>query len=347
MSARVAPDHVLETRGRSISLGAFVVACAFDRAGRTAAFALGDGTLRLPPVGQDSWPAASAHDGAALSLATDARDGFLSGGDDGRLVRVGADATVTPVAEYGMKWVEHVASFTDGRSSLLACAVGKQVHVFDGAGTALKSLAHQSTVTGIAFDARGKRIAASHYGGASVWFVASKSDNPRMLEWKGSHTGVTVSPDGDAVVTAMQENALHGWRLSDGQHMRMSGYPAKTTSMSFSRTGKWLATSGAEAVVLWPFFGGGPMGKAPTELAGGGSAICTAVACHPSHDAVAAGFADGVVALADIATARVLPVAGPGRGPVSAMAWSGDGTFLAFGTETGFAALVDFSERKE
>jgi hypothetical protein len=51
------------------------------------------------------------------------------------------------------------------------------------------------------------------------------------------------------------------------------------------------------------------------------------------------------VVLADIGTARILPVCGPGRGPVSALAWSADGAHLAFGTETGFAALVDFSRQ--
>ena len=102
-----------------------------------------------------------------------------------------------------------------------------------------------------------------------------KIDNPRKLEWKGSHTALAIHPDGDAVVTAMQENALHGWRLSDDQHMRMSGYPAKTQSLSFTRNGKWLASSGADAMVLWPFFGGGPMGKAPIEFAGGDGIVCT------------------------------------------------------------------------
>jgi WD40 repeat protein len=143
----------------------------------------------------------------------------------------------------------------------------------------------------------------------------------------------------------MQENALHGWRLADGQHMRMSGYPGKTRALSFTKSSKWLATSGADSVVIWPFFGGGPMGKPPTELAGGDGVTCTFVAAHPQHENVAAGFADGLVVLADINSARVLPVAGPGRGPVSALAWSPDGTHLAIGTETGFAAVVDFSKR--
>jgi hypothetical protein len=69
------------------------------------------------------------------------------------------------------------------------------------------------------------------------------------------------------------------------------------------------------------------------------------VACHPQHEAVAAGFSDGLVILADINAARILPVAGPGRGPISALCWRADGASLAFGTETGFAAIVDFSKR--
>ena len=127
--------------------------------------------------------------------------------------------------------------------------------------------------------------------------------------------------------------------------MRMSGYPAKTESLSFSRTGRWLASSGADTVVLWPFFGGGPMGKAPLELAGGDGVMCTQVAFQSQQDLLAAGFADGLVVVADVSTERILPVAMPGHGAVTALAWSADGSRLAFGTETGFAALVDLSKR--
>ncbi len=344
MSATVAADHILQTRGVSHQLGAYVVGTAFARGGATCAFALGDGTLHVAPRAGGGWRRVAVHDGAALALAADAGPaGYLSGGDDGRFRLVGEDAA--DIATFGMKWVEHVASFTDSKSRLLACAVGRQVHLFNGDGKQLKTLDHPSSVTGLLFDAKGKRIVASHYNGASLWFVAARTDSPRRLEWKGSHTGIAISPDGDSVVTAMQENALHGWRLNDGQHLRMTGYPGKTRALSFTRNGKWLATSGADAIVLWPFFGGGPTNKSPTELAGGDGVICTLVAAHPQQDVVAAGFADGLVVLADIAAARILPVCGPGRGPVSALAWSADGGQLAFGTETGFAALVNFSKQ--
>jgi WD40 repeat protein len=144
----------------------------------------------------------------------------------------------------------------------------------------------------------------------------------------------------------MQENALHGWRLSDGQHMRMSGYPSKSAALSFTRNGRWLASSGADAMVLWPFFGGGPMGKAPLELGGGDGVICTQVACHPQQEMVAGGFADGLVVLADVGSSRILPVAPPENGPVSTLAWSSNGAWLAFGTEKGLVAVIDLSRRE-
>lgn len=351
MAEIVSEDELLDARGSYREGDAYVVAAAFDRGGAWAGFARGDGSLRLlPRADLTDWRDVPAHAGGILALAPDAAPGgFLTGGDDGAFRRVGADGTVRELGRYGGKWVEQVASHADPKAGpgggLVACAVGKVAHLFDGAGGLLKSLPHPSTVSGLAFDGRGKRLCVSHYNGASLWFAASKSDNPRRLEWKGSHIGIAVHPAGDAVVTAMQENALHGWRLADGQHMRMSGYPAKTESLSFSRTGKWLASSGADAVVLWPFFAGGPMGKPPVELAGGGDALCTRVACHPSADMVAAGFADGAVRLVDVNSERILPVCGPGRGRVSALAWNPDGSHLAWGTETGFTAVVDLSSR--
>lgn len=351
MSQTTKAEFLVDTRGVQRMLDAFVVAARFSRDGRTVAFGMGDGTTRLVAVENPSadWHPVPVHDGATLCLVPDTNPGgFLSGGDDGSLQRIGAGGEVSAIATFGMKWVEQLASHAlDKGKGLIAAGVGKSVHLFDETGKKLKEWTHPSTVTGLTFDAKGKRVATSHYNGATLWFVAAKVDTPRRLEWKGSHIALAFHPDGEAVVTAMQENALHGWRLPDGQHMRMSGYPTKTTSLSFSKGGKWLASSGSDAMVLWPFFGGGPMGKAPIELAGGDGINCTQVVCHPKEELVAGGFEDGLVVVADIGSSRILPVARAGHGPVSTLAWSPDGTQLAIGTENGFAALVNFARRRE
>lgn len=325
-------DQMLNNRGRSAELGAYITAAVFSPEGAPG-FALGDGTLRVGDANVE------AHDGAVLALAAHPLGGFVTGGDDGRLVRVqGGEATL--IASFGGKWVEQVASFA-GKTPLIAAAAGKNVHLFSAAGEKLREMAHPTTVAGIAFDAKGKRIAAAHYNGASLWFTGS-SAAPKVLEWKGSHTHVAIHPEGAALVTAMQETALHGWTLPEAKHMRMSGYPSKTESLGFTKSGRWLATAGAESVILWPFFGGGPMGKTPMEL-GAGEALVTRVACHPQYEVVAAGFNDGSVLLLDVNKEKVLPVCGPGRGAVSALAWDATGARLAIGTESGFSALIDLS----
>src|SRR5688572_12383547 len=105
------------------SFGAFVVEAAFLTEG--AAFALGDGTVRLH-AGGDTARAFRAHTGAILA-ATATRDGkLLCGGDDGYVTIADANGTVTPVAERSGKWIDVVAA---GPSGTIAYAVGKEAVV--------------------------------------------------------------------------------------------------------------------------------------------------------------------------------------------------------------------------
>ena len=60
---------------------------------------------------------------------------------------------------------------------------------------------------------------------------------------------------------------------------------------------------------------------------------------------MAAGYADGSVVLAEIASKRVLPIKPASHGPVSALAWGVNGAWIAIGTEQGFASVVDLSSR--
>ena len=89
---------------RAVAGDAPAIACAFNRDGKTVAFALGDGRVRLLPADvKDAAPDAGEplHNGAVLSLIGDPNgDGFLSGGDDGRLLRIAPYGRATEVAQY-------------------------------------------------------------------------------------------------------------------------------------------------------------------------------------------------------------------------------------------------------
>lgn len=322
-----------------------VVAVAAAEAAGVAGFGLGDGSIALRPFAEPDAPTTRrliAHPDAALLCLAAAPDGtgFVSGGDDGRLMLTAADGAGSELASVPRKWIEHVAIADNG--SAIAYAAGKRVGVLDGAGRPVAAFDdHPSTVTGIAFNPKGKRVVAAHYGGVSLWWVRPDAQAPKRLPWKGSHIAATWSPDGRFVMTATQENELHGWRLADAADMRMSGYPAKPRQFSWSRDGRWLATVGAETVVVWDCKGKGPMGSRPEELNRG--ELVTAVAFHPRHGLVASGHADGRLRLGRLADKSSILLEQVGTGPVAALAWTADGRYLMAGSEDGAAAILDFS----
>lgn len=128
--------------------------------------------------------------------------------------------------------------------------------------------------------------------------------------------------------------------MADAKHMRMSGYSTRVRSLSWSANGDFLATSGSEQLILWPFDGkDGPMGRQPKILARAESRV-TAVACHPRQPVVAAGYADGAVKLVRIDDDAVILARQSDEQPVSALAWDGTGQTLAFGTESGGAGIL-------
>jgi WD40 repeat protein len=140
----------------------------------------------------------------------------------------------------------------------------------------------------------------------------------------------------------MHEPALHGWRLADNRHMRMSGYPGRVRSVSWSAGGKGLATSGADTVIIWPFTSkDGPMGKEPAMLAPLQARV-SMVACHPKQDILAAGYSDGTILIVRLEDGAEILVRRNGSEPVSALAWNAKGTLLAFATEDGDAGMLEF-----
>jgi WD40 repeat protein len=122
--------------------------------------------------------------------------------------------------------------------------------------------------------------------------------------------------------------------------MRMTGYPGRVRSMSWSAGGKSLATSGADAVIMWPFASkDGPMGKEPAMLAPLQARV-TMVACHPKQDILAVGYNNGTILMVRLNDGAEILVRGNGTAEVTALAWNAAGTMLAFAAEDGDAGLL-------
>jgi WD40 repeat protein len=319
----------------SQSFDAYVTAALFDRAGK-AAFALGDGSVRF-----EDGTKVEAHDGAALAACVHpSGEGILTGGDDGRLVWSHPHGA-QELAKVAGRWIEGVAASPE--SKLIAFSAGRELHVRDAADPAFaRTFVHEKSVADLTFDPKGRRIAVASYGGAWLWYARIADQKPAVLKWAGSHVACAWSPDGKFLVSAMQDNQLHGWRVADEKNMRMGGYPAKVKSLAFLAKGNLLATSGANGVVVWPFSGStGPMGKQAAEIGFDESAMVVRVAGTPGLTWVAAGLDDGRVWACELKGQKVTPLKAEKGSPVTALAITPDAGRVAWGCEDGSAGVSE------
>jgi len=310
-----------------------VTAVVFDKA--SAVFALGDGSVRF-----EGGEFSAAHDGAILCAAVHpSGDGVVTGGDDGRVIwhRRG-EAGVLATAKG--QWIDAIDASAE--SGLIAFSAGKTLSVIDAKDAGFRrDFVHERTVSGVAFEPKGRRVATSTYGGAALWFARIAEQKPTFLKWAGSHTAVTWSPDGAFVITAMQDSQLHGWRIKDQKNLRMGGYPSKVRAMSFLSNGQLLATSGAQGAVLWPFIGSnGPMGREATEIGFDEGSLVALVASQPGHGLLAAGLNDGRVWLADPAGQGLNFLKAEKGAAITALAMSADARRVAWADEDGQAGVA-------
>ena len=328
--------------GRSLSVDAPAAACAFSTDGNLVAFGLGDGRVRVLPadIQAAETPAGEPlHGGAVLDLVADpAGSGFVSGGDDGRLLRVAADGTGGEIATQKGRWYEHLAAHR--ATGAIAASAGKNAYVAKGS-EVREFGPHPSTVAGIDFSKDGSRIACAHYGGVTVWSIGNVVLPPRHFAWRGSHVALKWSTDGKFIATGTQENDIHVWRMAQATDMRMQGYPAKVKSLSWTADARFLFTSAQPVFTAWPFSGKGPEGKPPLQFGDEGAGLMSVVAAHPQAEFVAGGYDSGELQLGDLKTKRSVVLRMSDGAAITCLAWSPDGWRLAVGTDSGALQVLD------
>lgn len=313
----------------------------------------GDGNLYILQQGRPitSLPITSA---SLLSLVS-TPTGWLAGTDDGHLLTISETGETSSLAHHPHQFIEHLAY--DAPKQLILAAVGKSVLVYGPTGQLLTTFGPlPSTVAGLALSPIGARLAVSHYGGVTIFPLDNLKPNqaggtPRTLAWKGAHHALTYAPDGKWLISAMQEQALKIWRLSDGLDLQMRGYPGKITQFSWSHTGQQLGTNGGSGVPLWNFSSlGGPAGSRAQVLADSGTdtTLVSAVAMHPRGPFAAVGYTDGLVLLVNTTTEQSLLLHAPNkaeaRTPCAHLAWSPDGMALALAIQHQGCAILNFAD---
>jgi WD40 repeat protein len=345
---------LIELLGGRWRFEAPVAAVAWSADGSVAAFALSDGAVALVGAAWGGGPQARpratgglevhpptvpgppvsrilAHEGPCRALIAQPGGGLLSGGEDGRVARISLDGSVDVGAQPAMQRVELLA----GGSAGWACASGHKVVVTR---TSRRALTFPAKVRALAFDPTGHRLAVAYQDGVSI--CHDDGAQARHLAYRGLPLAVAWSPDGAWLALGLTAGSLRVWRSDDSADVVPGGgHSRETRSLGFSADGHMLAASGGSRVLYWRL---NPPGFAKPGECGLRSdrAPVKAVAWHPVHPLIAAGYASGAILLCRPGVEDVLFIRGAGGGAALWLAWSADGNRLAFATEAGEAGLV-------
>lgn len=153
------------------------------------------------------------------------------------------------------------------------------------------------------------------FGPKGNWLVSASKD--RTVRLSDAATGkskltfsgmdqdvlaVAVAPNSSAVISSGYEPALFWWNPQTGERVRRQGaHDVAVHELAFDRSGKIIVSAGGDKTVRW-FNGttGAPIRSMPA------GAVVYAVAVRPDGQQVAAGCADGLVRIFDIAGVRQL-----------------------------------------
>lgn len=299
------------------------VALAFDPTGRVLAVADAAGSVVLLEVERGTVLATHAADPrGVLCLAWHPHARRLAVGGQAGVVRVYGDAGLQYETSLTSRWIEHLAWEPSG--GRLAVAQSRTVSLLGPTGARIATSEPQaSTLTGLAYRAGGRQLLTSCYGGVAVHDPASLAVI-RRFKWTGSTLGLALSPNDRIVACGGQDSTVHFWRFADGHDAQMSGYPNKPKSLSWSSDSRWLATSGSPDVIVWPFDGRGPEGRAPLVLRTHDAPV-EIVGFAPEGPGLVSACAAGVLALW-VPGAREEPLARRELGaPAVAVGWARDG----------------------
>ncbi len=327
---------------RHWDLGVPVMSLCASRNGEWILASLADGSARIFAANAEAKEPRSLalHEGLPLCLRPDADDhAFLSGGEDGKVLIVDPVlGAATLLAEHAVQRIEQVAA--SPQSQCRAYSVAQAVHVLNEAGEEKVDppLLFPGSIKGLAFSPKGDRLAVGYPGGVALWQTDGEDTQPTTLKLKDSPCGLLWSPDGAMLLACLMDNEVCAWLMPEEKEIRLRSFAAPVHSMAFTAGNKYLAASGAAQILYWPT-AAGRFGKEPLRLGEADQRLVTVVAAHAKEPFVAAGYDDGMVAMAPLDGRKALRIRPPGLSPINGLALNKAGDCLFASVESGTILL--------
>ncbi len=342
----IARDWALESPATAISFNSADTAVAFDCADGAIYLAatkdrdssnsrvrraVDTGRLTIAPRAKPAAPLKPADftEGRTSKVVAHGATGFAFAKATGRINALSPGGISVHLAIKAPGPISLIAS----HDAIVAYVCGD--HVMLGAET----IAILPDISAIAFSPDGLTLAVAHADGLSRWTVAAPQDAPLYTPLQGKPTTIIWRDDSAQVALCLQSGGFCVVDMATNTATYHGNFPAPVRYVAFAMHTNTVIASGAFRVAAWSMADNSDVvsGKA-------GLVLIDAIATCPTRNLVAVGYANGLLSLAEIGhPAEILLREDTGAG-ITAMAWSGCGTYLAVAGADGSAALVEFPD---
>ncbi|MBL0373426.1 hypothetical protein JJB09_15430 [Rhizobium sp. KVB221] len=198
----------------------------------------------------------------------------------------------------------------------------------------------------IAISDDGARIALAGTDMLAVRRTDSDCQRLHAIQLSARPLSLTWSADGRWLACGLLSGGFCLMDTETGRQVMLGDFPGPVASLGWSPPSSGFFASGAYRIAGWSMQTPPFENSATGALAAGraGFVIANAIAAHPQKPLVAAGYANGRIAVARIGSSEELTIRNAG-GPVTVLRWSADGRHLAAGDVLGSAAVITFPEQ--
>ena len=301
--------------------------------------AIDTGRLTIAPRDKPFLPLRQADftAGRSASVVACGPTGFAFAKADGRINSLTPGGIAVHIAARASSAITSLVAMPDGKT--VAFAAGGQLHISAATSNSGRAYDLPAPPTVLAISPDGGTLAAAFPGGLACWSLANLDIAPSQIALPGAALGLTWHPSGAWLGAALGTDGFALIQMPDQQVQHRGNFPAPVLQTAFGASTDAVVASGAFRLAAWSLQQGESLvtGKA-------GLVLIAAVAASPNRNLVAAGYANGLLSLAEIGRPTEMLLREDTGAGVSALSWSANGSYLAVAGSDGSAALVEFPD---